>query len=130
MDPKRQRHREYKEHYAKTLAAKRPDDLLEQYTPEDVSAEAFRALVQAKTQEASIHYGPTTVFALDLLVYVNLKRVHEIVGGDKLLDGFEPHGFRSVSAIKGHTSVILSASLRAPDFLRKDVGRLVSRYGE
>ena len=128
IDP-RERHREYKEALKKACAATDPSELIEHFTPKDISLSDLYGLVFADAQALAKNKYPLAVIReLDLLVYVNLQDVM----GMKVtpLPDVTPLaslGWRSVSFVKGHWSCVLAASDKAPALLRDLAGKLVHR---
>lgn len=131
MDVGKRRHAEYKESLRRAKEAKVLGDLLEEYTPRDITYTEVFDLVG--THLATIRpYAPATKINLDLLFYVNLEDVHGYVSSE-VPDAadFHRHGWRSVSFVAGPMGVVLCAAASAPSFLRTHEGKVMrqGRHG-
>lgn len=125
----RRRHQEYKEGLQKALEATSPSDLVEMYTPRDVTVFDVCAGVYVEAKRlAETKYAADTRAGLDLLFYVNLSDVsglRETPFPD--LTPVDSLGWRSVSFLMGHRSCTLSVAAAAPSFLRNALRRIVHR---
>lgn len=124
LDEGRKRHLEYRQELEKALEAERAADLLEQFTPRDITYEQIAKLVMQRLPEWSSHYAPRVVAHLDLLIYVNL--LHRILDGRSHLpdlSAIASYGWRSVSVVKGFAGWVLHVREDAPSFLVNALGR-------
>jgi hypothetical protein len=121
LDEGRKRHDEYKQALIRSEAATDPAELLEQYSPKDISIqEIFTRIYSEADKLATKTYKSSEVRGqLDLLFYVNLQDVSRIIETPfpdvtqlKLL------GYRSVSFLNGHRNCILCYERSAPSFLQ------------
>ena len=104
MDAGRPRHRQYKEALEKANAATDPSDLLEHFTPKDMSLSELHDLVLAEAESLSKRkYPPAVRREIDLLIYINLEDVMGMKV-DELPDlaRLRSTGWRSISFIKGY----------------------------
>ena len=127
LDPGRRRHDEFRQKYEKALQAKHPRDLLEGYTPKDLSPAEIGNLVTEKLKEYENHYPRAVRKGLDILFYVNLMEHFHKPGPVPNADMFEPYGWRSVSVLEGWRSIILFAAYTAPELLRSNIGVVHNR---
>lgn len=128
LDPNRRRHEEYREKLEKAQSTRRLRDLMEQYTPQDLTyGEVGNHAVQV-LEGLSKHYAPKVIHQLDLLLYVNLLR--RIVDTSSPLPDrsrFSRYGWRSVSVVRSSFACVLDVRSDAPDFLQRYLGRPTSR---
>lgn len=125
----RRRHQEYKEGLQKAIEATTPGDLIEDFTPRDVTVSDVCALILGEATALAEKKYPLAVRKnLDLLFYVNLNDVFGLVEAPfpdlKVLKGL---GYRSVAFIMGYRSSTLVATSDAPIFVKAAIGRIVHR---
>lgn len=131
LDHDRQRHDEYRKKLEKALAAKSPRELMEQYTPQDLTFQQIGELLVPILREAASHYAPKVIGQLDLLVYVNLlKRIVVLDSPVPDAASFLPYGWRSISVVRSSVACVFCARSDAPNFLRSHVDVPMSRPGE
>jgi hypothetical protein len=125
----RRRHEEYKGGLEKALAATSPADLIETYTPRDVTIFNVCAGVYVESKKlAELKYPVNTRKSIDLLFYVNLTDVsglQETPFPD--LIPIDVLGWRSVSFLMGHRSCVLSVAQSAPSFLHFALKKITHR---
>ena len=120
----RRRHDEYREALARAKAATTPEELIEQFTMEDllIATVCERILAATATLAAHKYADERTRRGLDLLFYVNLnpRKLWTFVDGDRPdVSALVREGWRSVSFLHGdRTSRVIHASAGAPAFLR------------
>jgi len=127
LEPGRKRHDEYKQKHEKSLQAKHPRDLLEEYSPEHFTPDEIGEIVREAMPKYQTRYRQEIRQGMDLLFYVNYTNHFQKPGPVPSSDIFEPFGWRSVSVLEGWTSMTLFASERAPGLLRTRVGLLYHR---
>lgn len=127
LDPGRKRHLEFKERFRRSLKAKDPADLLQSYTPHDLTPKDILDLIEKELPELEKKYAPRMKGQYDLLFYINLKHHHLKI--DKMPDPFtlSSFGWRSVSVLIGWGSLVYYANDLAPEFLQKKRGQLIMR---
>jgi hypothetical protein len=130
LDPGRRRHAEYKASLQTALSATDPQDLMEQYSPQDITALQIGERILEKLKDLENHYASAVRGQLDLLFYVNLLEHALKAGPMPLATAFAPFGWRSVSAVMGWGSFVLFAASNAPSFLSSKVGTLTQRKFE
>jgi hypothetical protein len=118
LDERRRRHADFKAALAKANAATSPADLLEGYTPRDITYEEIYGRVETKVAELAGKYAPAVRAQLDLLFYVNLEDVHGYIetplpSSERLSN----YGFRSISFVMGSISGVFMAGASAPEVL-------------
>ena len=125
----RRRHHEYKEGLKKALDANTPADLVEHFTPRDISFAGVCALVLEEAETlAKDKYPPAVRKTLDLLFYVNLNDVFGLVEAPfPDLKPFKALGYRSVAFVMGYRSSTLVATNDAPIFVKSALGQIVQR---
>jgi hypothetical protein len=126
----RRRHQEYKEGLQEVLQATTPADLVEHFTPRDISIadvcalifKEARALADDKYTAAAVRKG------LDLLFYVNLNDVFGLVEAPFAeLTPLDSLGYRSVAFVMGYRSSTLVAKGDAPSFIKSALRNIVHR---
>lgn len=128
LDSDRRRHDEYRKKLEKAKSAKSALDLMEQYTPQDLTYREIGDRVTKILQDASEHYAPKAVAQLDMLIYVNLlRRIVDATSPIPDASLFAPFGWRSVSVVRSSGACVLCARADTPGFIRLHVGRPVSR---
>lgn len=125
----RRRHQEYKEGLQKALEATAISDLVENFTPRDVTLSGVCALIFKEAKAlADEKYPPAVRKNLDLLFYVNLNDVFGLVETPfPDLTGLASLGYRSVAFVMGYRGSTLVATGDAPTFVTAAVGRIVHR---
>ncbi len=127
----RRRGDEYREQLAKAQAAWSSAELLEHFTPENISiAEVYERIMAATRLLASDKYRVEAVRrSLDLVFYVNLgmKAAWGIdEGPHPSIESLIAEGWRSVSFLHGiSTSCVIVAGPTAPAFLQAAQGKAV-----
>jgi hypothetical protein len=103
--------------------------LLEEFTPQDITPLQVGERILAKLNEHALqqHYAPAVRTKLDLLFYVNLKKHFLQIGPMPPPAAFAPFGWRSISAVIGHGSLVFFAKTGAPDFLYANAEKLIQR---
>lgn len=128
LDSGRRRHAEFKASLEKAKAAKSPSELLEHYTPRDITYAEIYELVEEKVLELSTKYSEKFRKELDLLFYVNLEDVHGYIENPlPPSEKLKALGFRSVSLVMGLLSGVLMVNECAPKFLSEKGPRVVRR---
>lgn len=131
LDEGRRRHAEYKASVERAITATCPSDLLEHYTPRDITYAEIYTFVEAKVINLATKYSPDARAQMDLLFYVNLEDVHGYVKTPlPSQDRLSPFGFRSVSLVVGLFSGVLMANDTAPEFLKNEAPRIVRRLSD
>jgi hypothetical protein len=128
LDVGRRRHAEFKAALEKAKRARSPHELLEDYTPRDITYQEVYQLVEKCVLEVSRKYAADFKKGLDLLFYVNLDDVHGYI--DTPLpapDALRATGFRSVSCVIGPLGIVLMVNDGAPAFLSENGPRIVRR---
>lgn len=125
----RRRHEEYKEGLQKAMEATTPGDLVENFTPRDVTVSGLCALIHREAAALAVEKYPLAVREnLDLLFYVNLNDVFGLVETPFTdLEALKALGYRSVAFVMGYRSSTLVATSDAPAFIKAAVGRIVHR---
>lgn len=130
LDHDRRRHDEYRKKLKKAMCAKSPRELMEQYTPKDLTFREIGDRVVHILQGASTHYAPKAIEQLDLLIYVNLlRRIVDLESPVPDPSDFSKFGWRSISVVRSSVACVFYARADAPQFLRSHVGKPVSRLG-
>jgi hypothetical protein len=124
LDPGRLRHKEYKDKLEKAQQVTDPDDLLELYTPLDLTPEDISRLALNQIKTLSRKYDSKTIRNLDLLIYINL--IHHHLKKERMTKRsiFSDCGWRSISALQGWGGLVFYADKSAPEFLREKEGTL------
>ncbi len=130
LDSGRRRHAEYKASLQKALKATDPQDLLEQFTPHDITPQQIGDRILKELKALQNHYALATRRNLEILFYVNLQEHFLKVGPMPPAIAFALYGWRSVSAILGWSALVIFAALDAPLFLASNVGTLTQRNFE
>jgi len=127
LDEGRKRHLEYKAALEKAMNATSADQLLENYTPLDLTPHDVGKRILKTLDTLKTKYAPDVKRNLDLLLYINLV-CHHFTKGEMPEPGlFEPHGWRSVSALCGWASMVFFTRDDAPSFLTNITGKWVMR---
>jgi len=128
LDEGRRRHDEYRKKLERALRATSAREVMEQYTPTDLTFDEINGRLVEILHDTSKHYAATVINQLDLLVYANL--LHRVVALDSRVpnsSSFAGYGWRSVSAVRGSMACVFFARADAPDFLRSRVGKPLAR---
>lgn len=124
LDKGRKRHAEFKQALVQANAATDPAELLEEYTPKDISIQELYALIHSRAAHyAARKYSHDIREQIDLLFYVNLEDVIGFI--ETPFPDVTPLallGYRSVSFLEGHRSCVLCANSNAPSFLQVPTG--------
>ena len=130
LDRGRRRHAEYKASLQKALEITDPQDLLEQFTPQDITPQQIGDRILNELEALQQHYAPSARRHLDILFYVNLQEHFLKAGPMPTALLFAPYGWRSVSAVMGWGSLVLCTATDAPTLLVSNSGTLVQRKFE
>lgn len=130
LDPGRKRHDEFKKSYQKALEATKPEDLLTEYTPIDITPDQISILILKELERLQYRYAPDVKSNLDLLFYVNLTDNLLKEGAMPSAQKFDTFGWRSISAIFGWGGLIFFANDISPDFIYSRVGTLTQKKFE
>lgn len=124
LDKNRKRHAEYKKALVRANAATDPAELLEEYSPKDISIQEVYELIHSVAADlATRKYLCGVRGQIDLLCYVNLEDVMDFI--EIPFPDVTPLaalGYRSVSFLEGHRSCVLCAASSAPSFLHLPPG--------
>ena len=106
VDVGRKRHAEYKQAFIRASNATDPSELLEEYSPKDISVEEIYRLIYSEASHlANRKYSVDFRGRIDLLFYVNLKNVMCLI--EEPFPDVTPLallGFRSISFLNGMRS--------------------------
>ncbi|MHB1144792.1 MAG: DUF1780 domain-containing protein [Thiobacillus sp.] len=127
LDLGRKRHAEYKAALQKALTITDPQDLLDQYTPKDITPVQIGERVQAELRGLKHHYPRAVCEGTDLLFYVNLQEHHLKIGLMPVASDFGSFGWRSISAVLGWGALVFFAAPNAPAFLCAKAGTATLR---
>jgi Putative endonuclease, protein of unknown function (DUF1780) len=120
LDEGRKRHAEFKQALVQANAATDPAELLEEYSPKDISIQEVYALIHSRAADYAIRkYSRDIREQIDLLFYINLEDVIGFI--ETPFPDVTPLallGYRSVSFLEGHRSCVLCANPNAPSFLQ------------
>jgi hypothetical protein len=130
LDPGRKRHAEYKAALQKAFTITDPQDLLELYTPKDITPIQIGERVLADLNDLKHHYPRAVCGETDLLFYVNLQEHHLKIGLMPAASDFGSFGWRSISAVLGWGALVFFAAPSAPAFLFANVGAVTLRRVE
>ena len=130
LDSGRRRHAEYKASLQKALKTTDPKDLLEMYTPQDITPQQIGDRILKQLNALENHYAPAARRSLDILFYINLEKHLLKAGPMPPATEFALYGWRSVSAIMGLGTLIMFVASDAPSFLASNVGALIQRKFE
>ena len=128
MDEGRKRHDEVKKSLQQAIQAKKPEDLIESYSPRDIAFTEIYPIVKTRSQRLTSKYSADIRKTIDLLYYVNLEDVHGYISqplpdmADLVL-----LGFRSISFVLGRHAGILTANSDAPILLTGYTPRIQRR---
>ena len=125
QDPDRRRHDEYKAELKRARMLTDPKDLLQMFIPKDKTlSEIYRRCVES-TLSLEKKYPLVVRSSMDLLFYVNLRHVFEVVEIPYPdTSDLASSGWRSVSFVMGQRSCCFSARNDAPDFIRQALGHV------
>ena len=130
LDPGRRRHAEYKASLQKALEVTDPQDLLKQFSPQDITPTQIGDRILTELEALKNHYATGARRNLDILFYVNLQDHFLKVGPMPSALEFAPYGWRSVSAVMGWGGLVLFSASDAPSLLTNNVGTLAQRKFE
>jgi hypothetical protein len=117
LDQGRRRHDEYRAALERAESATRASDLLEQFTPEDITPAQVGELVLGELDRVGSKYPPALRRGLDALCYVNLQKHFLVPGPMPSAAAFADRGWRSVSALIGWSSFVFHSFADGPEFL-------------
>ena len=115
LDPWRKMHDDYKSAYKKSLTMMNPAELLEPYSPQDITPLQIGELIIAKLNE--MVYDKGFKEKTDILFYVNKQDVLFKDGPLPAPQTFSIYGWRSVSVLEGNHALVLYARTDGPTFL-------------
>jgi len=125
-DKGRKRGDEYKESLRKAKTAISASDLLEPYSPQNMTCDDVASIVAKQASEWQQKYGPSECMSTDLLFYFNLQDIHVV--GNVLTDvdaySSKMAAWRSVSVLLGDCAFVLHVSKKAPGFLKTAKGKV------
>jgi len=130
LDQGRRRHAEYKAALQKALTITDPQDLLELYTPKDITPIQIGERVRTELRDLQHHYPRAVCEGTDLLFYVNLEEHHLKIGLMPAASDFDSFGWRSISAVLGWGALVFFAAPNAPAFLYAKAGTATLRKSE
>lgn len=130
LDQGRKRHAEYKAALQKALTITDPQNLLNQYTPKDITPVQIGERIQAELEDLKRHYPRAVCEGTDLLFYVNLQEHHLKIGVMPAASDFGSFGWRSISAVLGWGAFVYFATPNAPAFLYAKAGTATLRKFE
>ena len=127
LDEGRRRTDEFKKKLETTKSAKDYSELLEHYTPIDVSFSEIsqRCYLYAETLLSKPKYGPRECKNIDLLCYFNWLD-HHVVPPVEVPN--KEIGFRSLSIVSSRYCAVAYASPNAPALLRGNVGKTTEYF--
>lgn len=122
LDEGRRRTDEFKNKLEAAKSAKDCSELLEHYTPTDISFSEVvrRCFLYAETLLTQSKYGPRECKNIDLVCYFNWLD-HHVVPSIELPK--KELGFRSLSIVSNRYCAVAYASSEAPALLRENVGK-------
>lgn len=128
LDPNRRRHSEYKAALKSAEKATSMKDLIEEYSPRDITYSEIYELVKESVQKYVTKYPSQVRNGLDLLFYINLEDTrayikHDLPHQEALMDT----GFRSISFISGYLSGVLMTQATAPKLLQGSTSKVIKR---
>jgi hypothetical protein len=137
LDDGRRRGDEYAALADKINTATSESDLTQPHRPssplslEDTTKLLFEKLAEKSQKYESPPYQPDTKYQLDILVYIN-RSDHHLYDPTPhvMVTELKQQGWRSVSFIWSHYSVVLYANRDAPNFLRRQVGKILSNWND
>ncbi len=121
----RKRTDELKKKLERARTAQSYGDLLEHYTPQNIT---FAEITEQCSEAAKVianHYGAVERKKIDLIYYFNYIDFHETLDG-RILGGNKD--FRSFSVVSNGFCCVINTSEEAPAFLSKNNGRIVKLY--
>lgn len=125
LDPGRRRHDEYKAELKRARTLTDPKDLLQMFTPKDEFLGAVYRRCKESARTLDSKYPPAVQSKLDLLFYVNLMNVFEVIELPYPdTSALEETAWRSVSFVMGQRSCCFYAHTDAPTFLKQAVGHV------
>lgn len=124
MQPGRLRSDEYRKALERAKKAKKPKDLLQGYSPVDLTLREIVERSVSRSEELTSKYGPNERLNLDLVCYVNFLDTHEVTSAFSLPEAYE---FRSLSVVSNTFRVVLYAQDSAPEYLKSAIGNVYRR---
>lgn len=127
LDEVRRRTDEFKKKLETAKSAQDYSELLEHYTPTDISFSEItqRCYLYAETLLSKSKYGPRECKNIDLLCYFNWLD-HHVVPPIEVPN--KEIGFRSLSIVSNRYCAVAYASLNAPALLRDNVGKTTEYF--
>jgi hypothetical protein len=131
LDPHRKRTSEFKEALAKAEAAKKIEDLLENYSPPiNINMDDIISIIVDNVNTLTQKYPLAVRKDLDLLFYFNLLDIYiesEVIGLTKTQrEQVQEAGWRSVSVVGNSFVFILYANKIAPTFIKENTGKILN----
>lgn len=125
LDPGRRRHDEFKTELKRARTLTDPKDLPRMFIPKDKTlSEIYRHCVES-TLSLEKKYSPVVRSSMDLLFYVNLRHIFEVVEIPYPdTSDLASSGWRSVSFVMGQRSCCFFARNDAPNFIRQALGHV------
>lgn len=128
MDEGRLRHAEYKQELEDARSHRSIDSAFRHFRPKDLHVSQIYERCLAEIDALARKYDGATRHGLDLLFYVNLQHVFDVISNPfPDTSGIAERGWRSISFVKGHRSCCFFARADAPAFLQDCSGRLIHR---
>lgn len=127
LDFGRKRHREFKAAATRAATITDPQELLNQFTPKDITPIEITSRVSVRLNELQLKYPVAVRRSLDCLFYVNLMEHFLKAGPIPPTGHFVTSGWRSVSAVCGWGAFVFYCHAEAPTFLRERSGQLIHR---
>lgn len=127
LDEGRRRTDEFKKKLEAVKSAKDCSELLEHYTPTDISFSEIvrRCFLYAETLLKQVKYGPRECKNIDLVCYFNWLDHHVVPPIEVPKMGV---GFRSLSIVSNRYCAVACASPDAPALLRDNVGEATEYF--
>jgi len=123
LDPGRRRHQEYKDALNVAKNSMSPKELITEATPRDSSIKEIYDLCKDSIKKLETKYPLKVRESLDILFYVNLQRVMDIVEQPYPdITELRSSGWRSVSFVEGYIACCFYAETEAPHWLQERVG--------
>lgn len=127
LDVGRCRHAEYKQELKEVRSSDSTAKAFRSFRPKDIHISQVYELCRTEAEKLVSKYSVGTRRDLDLLFYVNLRHVVDIIAEPfPSVLAIAGYGWRSISFVKGRRSCCFFADHSAPFFLLNVVGRVVS----
>jgi len=124
----RRRTDEYKNTLEKARKAGRISELLEQYTPINISIDGAFLIIAPATDKWTAKYGLSLCEKLDLLIYLNLRGTTLDCDDLEIIDDKDKiQGWRSISVVSNNCAFVISAAASAPIFLQIRSGKIFKK---